>query len=482
MKFSTSSIFAVLALLAVAAKAEPDVITLSGSGTTNPSKCFWKIMDHFRERCRTPLWMSYRAIGSGNGIKEFIGVNNTGDFTYKSYNDFGAGDIPIPSAQYNALKLASPDTTIYHLPFVMGAISIFHSIPNVPDGPLGLNLTSCTLARIFSRKIKNWDDTEILVRNPGLLKALGGKKLPIKVAHRQNGSSSTASITQYLNEGCPTEWPESSVGKLIKWDAETTGVEGSGQMTTAIRDNDGAIGYLDAGHGHSENLVEIELENKNGKFLSSKYAMMNGGISAAAESLPADLDLSMDFDNINYLNKPGDYTWPIVAMSYIYVRKDLNDVTSDIHTQALLKAFLLAIYDKNIISECDEYGFTRIPDSVRNKGIDVINGLELAATAPTFIFEDASTKLYDGQDNFVISRKIRRYNDVVRGTQEADVQDLIKRATQTESTVSALDSAVTRMTGQPISVVAPTGRVFTDDDYNKLMAALVLGTISFCLW
>merc|ERR1712194_239050 len=110
---------------------------------------------------------------------------------------------------------------------------------------------------------------------------------------------------------------------------------------------------------------------------------------------------------------------------------------------ALLKAFLLAIYDKNIISECDEYGFTRIPDSVRNKGIDVINGLELAATAPTFIFEDASTKLYDGQDNFVISRKIRRYNDVVRGTQEANVQDLLNRATQTELTVSTLDSAVT---------------------------------------
>ena len=41
--------------------------------------------------------MSYRAVGSGTGIKEFLGkdikIDGVETDTYEAYNDFGAGDI-----------------------------------------------------------------------------------------------------------------------------------------------------------------------------------------------------------------------------------------------------------------------------------------------------------------------------------------------------------------------------------------------------
>lgn len=167
-------------------------IQLHGSGTTNPSKCYWRIMSQMMQQAKLPLHMTYRAVGSSTGIFETVGVNNTTPFSYKAYNDFGSGDIPIPSATYEDLK--ANNVEVAHFPFVLGAISFFHSIPDMENGSNGLNLTSCQLARIFKREIIYWDDAGILIDNPNL--EVPFKNYPIKVAHRVQGSSSTASITQ----------------------------------------------------------------------------------------------------------------------------------------------------------------------------------------------------------------------------------------------------------------------------------------------
>jgi phosphate transport system substrate-binding protein len=54
------------------------------------------------------------------------------------------------------------------LPFVLSAVSFFHSIPGVPNGAGGLNMTACLLSRVFSGDIKTWDHADILEVNPGL--------------------------------------------------------------------------------------------------------------------------------------------------------------------------------------------------------------------------------------------------------------------------------------------------------------------------
>ena len=67
------------------------VETMHGAGTTNPSKLFWEAMSLMKARSRLPLHLTYRAVGSSTGQKEFLGDMNN----YQAHNDFGAGDIPM---------------------------------------------------------------------------------------------------------------------------------------------------------------------------------------------------------------------------------------------------------------------------------------------------------------------------------------------------------------------------------------------------
>lgn len=112
------------------------------------------------------------------------------------------------------------------LPFVLSAVSFFHSIPGVPNGQGGLNMTACLLARIFDGDIKTWDHDDIAEINPGLDVP---QDYPIFVGRRVLGSSSTYSITNYLYAQCPRGldnpkgWPVDKVGSEIIWDESTNG-------------------------------------------------------------------------------------------------------------------------------------------------------------------------------------------------------------------------------------------------------------------
>ena len=146
-------------------------------------------MEQLMDRAKLSTRMTYRAVGSSTGQKEFIGNG-----TFYPDNVFGSGDIPIPTAKFGELQAANVD--IVHLPVVLGAISLFHSVPNVPQGEGGLNLTGCLIARIFKREIKDWLHPDIQAINENLRTLSGTSSVPITVAHRRLGSSSTSSVTK----------------------------------------------------------------------------------------------------------------------------------------------------------------------------------------------------------------------------------------------------------------------------------------------
>ena len=89
-------------------------IEMHGSGTTNPSKYFWKAMDILEERAGKPVRMTYRAVGSGTGQTEFIG----------DVSDFGSADIPLSSSQHSGFASG----TVVQVPFQLGAVSFFHNV------------------------------------------------------------------------------------------------------------------------------------------------------------------------------------------------------------------------------------------------------------------------------------------------------------------------------------------------------------------
>jgi|TARA_B110000977_G_scaffold87841_1_gene116861 hypothetical protein len=64
MPRSTSAIALVALTILAAAAGVSAQHELHGSGTTNPSKFFWKLMDLMEERARQPITMTYRGVGT----------------------------------------------------------------------------------------------------------------------------------------------------------------------------------------------------------------------------------------------------------------------------------------------------------------------------------------------------------------------------------------------------------------------------------
>jgi len=250
---------------------------------------------------------------------------------------------------------------------------------------------------------------------------------------------------------CPAEWPdnEENVGSTISWPPAGEHVlecEGSGGMTACIRDNEGTIGYIDSGHGHSENLVEIELENAAGTVLSSKEAAKENGIASAADNTALPSELTASFATVDYLNKDGEFTWPIVAMTYVYVRQDITHIDNPVE-QGLLKAWLRTLYDADSFDLCTPFGFTAAPPSIQTKAMEAIDNIVTSPDAPEFTFEK-STDAGAGQGPYVLSVKRRSGTEYKLSTLESMVTDTVDNEALLTKSMEDLQAEVRSVTAK----------------------------------
>mmetsp|Transcript_14500 Transcript_14500/g.34763 ORF Transcript_14500/g.34763 Transcript_14500/m.34763 type:complete len:471 (+) Transcript_14500:112-1524(+) len=441
---------ATIALLVSTANAN-EAVGVHGSGTTNPSKCYWAIMEQIEARTKADTHLTYRAVGSTTGIAEFVNDYDTTE----PVNDFGSGDLPLNNTVWT--RFNSTGVKVLQFPVLLGAVSFFHSVKYVDK----LDLNACLLARIFRRDIKEWTHPDIVAFNPELADVPVDEDMSIIVAHRVRGSSSTSSITNYLNVACPDEWSDDLVGSRITWPDDTKGCEGSGGMTDCINNDPNVIGYIDAGHGIAEGLSEIELENKDGTLLSSQEASARGGIAAAEQGALPD-SVEADFSGVSLLNRPGEYTWPIVLMTYVYVRQDMT-YFDDAAEASLTVAFLEALYNDDYIQQCaDNYGFTLPTSDVRDMAEEGIKSLILPDGAPKWTFE-SSTDPIDGHGEYVISGKRQRISDIERDS----LMSSSATKEELEQEIAALKAELNDKAGM------------TDKQERQLMAALVLSCMCF---
>ena len=373
------------------------------------------------ERSRLPLHLTYRAVGSSTGQKEFLGDTNN----YTALNHFGAGDIPMTASRY--ADVVSHGRSMVHVPFAMGGIGVFHSVPTANLGGAPLDLTGCLLARIFSRDITDWSHPDIRAINPSL--TYSG---PINVVHRVRGSSSTAGFTEYLAQKCPASWSLGS-GSTITWPSDTFTAQGSGGMATFISSNVGAIGYIDAGHGHSAGLSEIALQNRDGVYLTTRTADIGaaGTLALAAGSSVIPADPSSDFSAVNLYDLSGPTTWPITMISYFYLEKDLSSV--DPETAGLLMYFVNFILSTEGQALAVNNLFVPLPEQLIAYNNFTLASITTPTGMPTFTSED-STMPQIGAGQYVISSK-RRSFDEVTGTSNAEA------ITSLQSSVSSLAHA-----------------------------------------
>jgi len=164
-------------------------------------------------------------------------------------------------------------------------------------------------------------------------------------------------------------------------------------------------------------------------------------------------------------------------MSYIYVRKDIYKFISDVDSAGLLKQFLIALYTDAYISQCVTLGFALPPASVRNSALIAISNISwtdpnnTSVNIPPWTFE-SSTMPLSGQGPYIISSKRTSGTQYQLSTQTSSIGQLENYVRDLKQDVAMLAATLT----------APNTRVYTDYDYDRLQAALVLSALSFLMW
>jgi phosphate transport system substrate-binding protein len=232
------------------------------------------------------------------------------------------------------------------VPTVAAPITVSYNLAGVS----GLKLSPTTVVKIFSRDIKNWNDTAIAADNSGV--TLPNK--PIVVVHRSDGSGTTNNFTKYLAAVGGADWKLGS-GDTVAWAADTQAGDKNTGVAQLIKQSDGAIGYVDFADAKNAGLVFASLKNKDGQFVA---ASLDGATAALAGATIAD-DLTY-----NPLNAAGAASYPITAPTYLLVRPTYSDAA---------KAKLVKGFVKWLLTDGQKYaegvGFAKLPAALQTKAL-----------------------------------------------------------------------------------------------------------------
>ncbi|WP_036525832.1 phosphate ABC transporter substrate-binding protein PstS [Nocardia sp. NRRL WC-3656] len=286
------------------AKLDGGASTLSGAGSTfvAPVMSVWT-----KNYSSEGVQVAYQSIGSGGGVQQ-ISADTV---------DFGASDTPMKDDELAKAK----NGPILHIPLTLGAVIPTYNVKGVKTG---LKFDGDTLGKIFAGKITKWNDAALTALNPGT--ALPDE--PIAVAHRSDGSGTTAVWTDYLTKESPT-WvstlggADKSFGKDIAWPVGLGG-KGNEGVSGVVNQTEGAIGYVELAYALAQNLNYGQVKNKAGNFVQPCIATITKGTDGI--TYPADLRTSLT-------DGPDANAFPITGTTYALVYQNQTDSA---HAKALV--------------------------------------------------------------------------------------------------------------------------------------------------
>ena len=326
MNYKGEIMFKHLLTLLAAITVTAHAADITGAGATFPYPIYAKWAEAYKKE--TGVGLNYQSIGSSGGIRQ---INN-------KTVAFGATDAPVKGEELDRLGQVQ-------FPAVIGGTVPVINLEGFRPGEL--QITGAVMAEVFMGNIVKWNDPKLLALNPG-------KKLPdanITVVHRADGSGTTFNWTDYLTTVSP-EWA-SRVGRgaAVKWPAASS-VGGKGNEGVAANVNrvKGAIGYVEYAYVKKNNMTFMQLQNKNGKFVSPD------DLTFAAAAAGADW-FSVPGMGISIVDQKGDAVWPVTTASFIIMYKDPADKKS---SAEVLKFFDWSF--KNGKKMAEELDYVSLPD------------------------------------------------------------------------------------------------------------------------
>ncbi|TDD31457.1 phosphate ABC transporter substrate-binding protein PstS [Actinomadura sp. KC06] len=235
--------------------------------------------------------LNYNPSGSGAGIQAFT----SGQVA------FAGSDSALKPDEVPAAQKRCQGNPALNLPMVVGPVAVVYNLQGVD----GLKLSSETIAKIFSGKVKTWND-------PAIAKENEGAKLPsspIKPVYRSDESGTTDNFTDYLNKTSPDVW---TWEKAKKWPNSTgQGAPKSDGVTSQVKSTAGAISYVEMSYAENNKLQTAHVKNGAGEYTQLSPDSASKAV-AGAKVVGTGNDVALKID---YTTKePGAY--PIVLVTY----------------------------------------------------------------------------------------------------------------------------------------------------------------------
>lgn len=294
-------------------QAPPGGVLLRGAGATFPAPLYENWFAAY-EKQHPAVAITYEAVGSGAGVKRFVGRSN--DLTADDLVDFGASDAAMTDAE-----IADVARGAQLVPITGGAVVLAYHLPGLEGD---LKLTRDAYSGLFLGEITRWNDPRIVKTNPGLKNA----PLTIAVVVRHDASGTTYALTNHLSAISPGWRDRFGAAQLVDWPGTAMRADGNAGVAGRIRVSLGSIGYVHYGFAKRLGLRMALLENKAGHFIRPTAESSTAAL--AQTHLPKNLRLF-------FADPDGADCYPIVTLSWILLYRSYPDANKAAAIQDLFR-------------------------------------------------------------------------------------------------------------------------------------------------
>lgn len=311
---------------------------LTGSGASFPDPIYQQWIEAYKSVVPT-VSINYQSVGSGQGRKDFFG----------GVTDFGASDKYASDKELDDARAGATKIEALHIPTVLGAVVATYNLPNIDK----LQFSGPTLAGIFMGSISVWNDPLIVADNPGI----SLPSTPITVVHRSDGSGTTSIFTNYLSSVSDDWKSKVGAGDTVPWPVGIGGEKNPG-VAAAVKQTEGAIGYVELVYALANNMPTPAIKNAAGTYVLPTLESTSAAAQGFLATLPDDL-------RVNIVNPPtGDNAYPIAGFTWVLVRKEMPD---EAQAQALVDFLYWALTQGD--SYATQLHYAPLPAEVKQKAI-----------------------------------------------------------------------------------------------------------------
>jgi phosphate transport system substrate-binding protein len=321
---------------------------LLGAGASFPAPLITAWADDYRDLTKGNITINYQSIGSGGGVRQFM----------EQTIMFGATESALNDENMNKAKEVTGGVA-YNMPITLGDVVLTYNVPGVQKG---LVFTAETIAGAFLGDIKTWNDPKIVALNPGVTLP----NLPIQIAHRADGSGTTAIFTDYLSKVSPTWKEKVGKGSSVSWPVGTGG-NGNEGVAGIVQSTPGALGYNSLVYAVLNNISYGSVKNSSGNVIAPSLEATS---LSAAVKIPAD-------GRVSLTNTNAAKGYPITgfAWSLVYENLDKNAaIKSKDEAYQVAKFLYYVITDGQNINE--SLSFARLPKDAQELAVQMISTLK----------------------------------------------------------------------------------------------------------